>query len=151
LDAPLNGGGYATYIIKYNTSGTALWAKKIDGTGNDFGQGVAVDASGNVYVTGYYSSAAITVDSVAGVNLDAPVNGGDAAFIIKYQQGDPAYTLISNPSTSNGFYKLLVNSSASPATVIVRNASNSTTLNNISIPSKAVKALTWYGTEFFAI
>jgi hypothetical protein len=149
LDAPL--GGNAAYIIKYNTVGTALWAKKIDGTGHDGGMGVAVDASGNVYVTGYYSTAGITVDAFAGVTLAAPLGGTTASYIIKYQQGDPAYTLISNPSTSNGFYKLLVNSSASPATVIVRNASNSTTLNNITIPSKAVKALTWYGTEFFAI
>jgi hypothetical protein len=98
-------------------------------------------------VTGYYSTGAITVD---GVTLDAPIQGTNAAFIIKYSQGDP-YKLISNTSTTTGFYKLLVNSSESPAVVEVRNAGNTTTLSTIAVPSKAVKALTWYGTEFFAI
>ena len=40
-------------IAKYNTSGTIQWQRILGGTYNDLGQGIAVDSSGNVYVTGY--------------------------------------------------------------------------------------------------
>jgi hypothetical protein len=48
--------GNADYLaIKYNSSGTALWTSRVNGTANnvDIGQRVVVDASGNVYMTGW--------------------------------------------------------------------------------------------------
>jgi uncharacterized delta-60 repeat protein len=48
-------GGNPDYTtVKYSASGTALWTNRYNGTGNnsDFGNGLAVDKSGNVIVTG---------------------------------------------------------------------------------------------------
>ena len=52
------GAGQNDFLIaKYNTSGTIQWQRTLGGTGNDSGQAVAVDSSGNVYITGYQDSA----------------------------------------------------------------------------------------------
>jgi len=46
-------GGVDVIISKYNTSGAIQWQRTLGGANSDVGYGVAVDTSGNVYVTGY--------------------------------------------------------------------------------------------------
>jgi Beta-propeller repeat/Abnormal spindle-like microcephaly-assoc'd, ASPM-SPD-2-Hydin len=51
------GGGLDAFITKLNGSGSALvYSTYLGGSGDDFGLGIAIDASGNAYVTGYTSS-----------------------------------------------------------------------------------------------
>jgi hypothetical protein len=45
-------GGYDVFVAKYNSGGIPQWARRVGGADNDVGYGVAVDGSGNVYVTG---------------------------------------------------------------------------------------------------
>jgi hypothetical protein len=50
-------GGYDAFVAKLNTTGTALvYSTYLGGNGDDYGYGIAVDASGNAYVTGSTSS-----------------------------------------------------------------------------------------------
>src|SRR5688572_25082949 len=51
-------GLYDIFIAKYNASGTLLWAKQAGGTGDDQGYSIAVDGSGNSYVTGHFKGIA---------------------------------------------------------------------------------------------
>ena len=51
------------FIAKLDSSGNWLWAKNAGGTDYDYGQGIAVDASGNSYVTGYFESTTATFGS----------------------------------------------------------------------------------------
>ena len=51
-----NNGVYDIFITKLDSSGNWLWAKKAGGSSNDSGNGIAVDAIGNSYVTGYFDS-----------------------------------------------------------------------------------------------
>src|SRR5207302_7201654 len=52
-----SGGGIASFVAKLEPSGASLvYSTYLGGTGDDWGQGIAVDGSGSAYMTGYTSS-----------------------------------------------------------------------------------------------
>jgi hypothetical protein len=51
-------GGSDIFISKLNTSGNYVWAKNMGGSLSDFANGIAIDATGNVYTTGNYNGTA---------------------------------------------------------------------------------------------
>jgi gliding motility-associated-like protein len=69
------------FIAKYDPSGNVVWAASPDGNHRDYGNSICADASGNVYVTGYFDSPAITFGTFTLTNTVAYF--GDI-FIAKY-------------------------------------------------------------------
>jgi hypothetical protein len=51
-------GGYDVFVAKLSTNGAWQWAKSAGGSSDDRGRGVAVDTSGNTYITGYFHGTA---------------------------------------------------------------------------------------------
>jgi len=86
LDLPVSTGD-DVFIVKYDTYGTAQWYKTIRGTSTDRGYDMAVDSSGNIYVTGYYRS---TTPVSLGNGLNLPVSTGEDVFIVKYNSSGTA-------------------------------------------------------------
>ncbi|MBK7682229.1 MAG: T9SS type A sorting domain-containing protein [Bacteroidetes bacterium] len=76
------------YFSKYNSTGTHQWTIQLSGTGTTtiIANGVAVDPSGNILVTGYFSYN-VTIGGTTYIN---PGGNGDS-FIAKYS---PTGTLI---------------------------------------------------------
>jgi hypothetical protein len=79
-----NAGSEDMYLVKYDASGTVIWAKSAGGTGDDAAFSVNTDVSGNVYVTGHFKSPTIvfgttTLTNAGGSNYDM--------FIVKYDTG----------------------------------------------------------------
>ena len=44
---------YDLFLVKYNSSGVKQWTQQLGISLSDDGQGVKVDSSNNIYVTGY--------------------------------------------------------------------------------------------------
>src|SRR6185369_6850060 len=63
-------GGSDAFVAKYSaSSGAHMWSRRLGGTGNDYGYGVATDSASNVYVSGSIGG----LGSFGGVSL--PVLG----------------------------------------------------------------------------
>ncbi|MDP2915495.1 MAG: SBBP repeat-containing protein [Candidatus Aminicenantes bacterium] len=72
------------FVAKINAGGTALaYCGYIGGSSHDYGRGIAVDASGNAYVTGYTSSTESTFPVAVGPSLVQ--SGNNDAFVAKVQ------------------------------------------------------------------
>lgn len=72
-------GGYDIFLAKYDASGNLLWVRTGGGSSEDAGSGVALDASGNVYITGKFNGSA----TFGG--LPSLVSAGSSdVFVVKY-------------------------------------------------------------------
>ena len=47
-------GNFDIFVSKLDASGNFVWAKQMGGASNDFGNSIAVDDFGNVYITGVF-------------------------------------------------------------------------------------------------
>ena len=70
------------YVAKYTSDGEVVWAVRAGGPMGDEGRDVAVDASGDVYVTGHFEN---VVDFAGAHALTS--TGGKDAFIAKFTSG----------------------------------------------------------------
>jgi hypothetical protein len=75
-----NAGAYDVFVAKYDTSGIVQWATSIGGSDFDYGQAIATDSDGNVYVTGSYAG---SVTFAPGTTLTS-TSGSTDVFVAKY-------------------------------------------------------------------
>lgn len=85
--------GRAGFVVKYNSSGTAQMFLSVDSGNTDSGGSIAVDASGNIYMSGfsYYSPATIyNANNVSsGLSLRAP-STTTQGFVVKWNASGTA-------------------------------------------------------------
>ena len=53
LDSIANSGSSDIFLVKYDSTGEKPWTKLLGTSSDDYGFGVTVDSSDNIYVTGY--------------------------------------------------------------------------------------------------
>lgn len=76
------GGTRGAYLAKYSTSGDYIWAISIGGTGENSGNALSVDASGNVAIAGEFSGTT-DFDPGAGTTSRTASTGG-SMFLARY-------------------------------------------------------------------
>jgi len=100
-----NNTGNCMFLVKYDNNGNELWAKTAEGMGQSFGNAVATDAFGNVYVTGSCIFP-ITFDTIT---LNGPSHG---IFLTKYDtNGNALWAKASGGSFSQSPTAIAVDSS----------------------------------------
>jgi hypothetical protein len=96
--SPLTGiGWWDIFVVKYNSAGVAQWQTKAGsieaGYNGEGANGIAVDQSGNVFVTGYFNGSATYPTQFGNINLVS--NGGGGFYEYDY------FLAKYNPSTSS--------------------------------------------------
>jgi hypothetical protein len=72
-------GDFDIFILKFDATGSVLWAKGIGGSLEDRGRSISVDGAGNIYTTGWFKSNALSFGSTTITN-----SGDFDMFIVKY-------------------------------------------------------------------
>jgi len=93
-DLTYNGGSTDAFVAKVNASGTVLvYCGYIGGSGGELGYAIAVDGSGNAYVTGYTFSTEATFPVIGGPDLTYN-------DLVDYWQGDAFVAKVNAPGTA---------------------------------------------------
>ena len=74
LDGNTHFGGQDIFLVKYDSSGNKQWTKQLGTSAEEIGQGIAIDSSDNIYITGFTNGA-----------LDGNTHFGEKdIFLVKY-------------------------------------------------------------------
>ena len=88
LQAANGFGPFDAFVAKVNAAGSALvYSTYLGGSGNDGGRSIAVDGSGNAYVTGFTESTNFPTTNDA---FQTALGGGENAFVAKLNTGGSA-------------------------------------------------------------
>jgi type IX secretion system substrate protein/beta-propeller repeat-containing protein len=98
------------YVSKLDASGNLVWAKSMGSSSEEDGISLAVDASGNVYTSGYFNGT-VDFDPGAGTQNLTAASGTSDVFVSKLDaSGNYVWAFqLGNGSDSEGYWYITVN------------------------------------------
>ncbi len=94
-------GGTDAFLTKFDSSGDEVWSSQIGSSGTDYSWSVAVDASGNSYISGYTNSV-----------IGSSSAGSNDAFLTKFDSlGNEVWTQQIGTSSGDYSYSVAVDGS----------------------------------------
>lgn len=75
-------GSYDAFIVKLTTDGDFIWAGNVGGSSSDYGNQIALDNAGNVFITGHFFSSSADFNPGAGI-VNFSSTGGTDVFVLK--------------------------------------------------------------------
>ena len=82
-NGPISHAGFDAYLAKYNSAGTLQWGKLAATNGDNTITGIAADASGNIYTSGYFTGTALFGTNSMTATPSSPISFPDGV-IVKY-------------------------------------------------------------------
>ncbi|MGI0496349.1 SBBP repeat-containing protein [Limnospira platensis CENA597] len=79
-------GKLDAYIAQFNGDGGLVWATNIGGIDNDYGNGIAIDNAGNLYVIGEFQG---DIDVNGNGNFDLIFGENNDVYVIKFETNNP--------------------------------------------------------------
>lgn len=102
----VSSSGLDAFVFKLNTNGDPLWAAQAGGPGQTEARAIAVDPSGNTYVSGYFYG-----NEISAGGLSATGAGTTDVFVVKFNETGSVLDLKAYGSTgSDGSTSLEANS-----------------------------------------
>ena len=125
----LSSSGFSDiFYQKLDANGDFVWATKFGASSIDLGQGITVDASGNICATGYFGST-VDFDPGAGTTNLTAIGGDSEVFIQKFSA--PSTVGLNNvpeeraiqvyPNPTNGAIRINLNRIQNPASIKIYN------------------------------
>ena len=81
VDIYTSNGSNDAFVQKLDANGNYLWTKTFGGTANEYAQSITMDASGNIYIAGYFQDT-VDFDPSSGIDIYTS-NGFYDAFVQK--------------------------------------------------------------------
>jgi len=101
-------GNYDVFLAKYDSMGNEVWVRRAGGSGPDYGQGIITDATGNIFLTGRFSSIPFSIGS-----FNLPNAGVEDIFLAKYDSaGNVLWARRAGGTVSDGAYSIAIDASA---------------------------------------
>ena len=132
--------GSDIFIAKYNSAGVLQWTQRIGGSASEYVSGLCADASGRIYIIGYYTSGLISLPPFSWGNLGAPTSN---VFLACIDGAGVPQWLNGYGGTGNEYAGGVAYSNAVAAVYFVGTyfdptlTIGTTTLNNTSVTGKA--------------
>ncbi|MEI6887306.1 MAG: SBBP repeat-containing protein [bacterium] len=104
-DIHSSNGNDDIFLTKYNADGSYAWTKTMGGIGNDVAKSIAVDANGNIYISGSFVGIDIDFDPGPGESLYSSLDEFTlSSYLTKFDSsGAYVYTYaINSASSGNG-------------------------------------------------
>ena len=146
----------AAYAIKYNSTGSAQWVTAIDGTGAEQTNNVTLDTSGNIFVSGQYSTASPTIYNASststtnsGLTLATPT--GTAGFAVKYNPSGAAQWAVAIDGTGTDIALATVTDTSKNLILVGSYTTASPTIYNAGNSASSYTLPTPTGTAAFVV
>ncbi len=121
----VSSGNLDGYVLKLNSQGEYIWAGKFGGSGIDYAQNVKVNASGDMFVAGYFNSIA-DFDPGTGTSNKTSLGGADAYLVKLNSSGAFQWTTTIGSSAEEYYAPRLAIDSSSNAYLSVQARGNIT-------------------------
>lgn len=94
------------FVAKYSNAGTLLWRRVFGGSNDDWATAITLDAAGNSYVNGYFT----TRMDIASITLSAQGGAGVDAFVAKFNpDGWPTWGIRSGGGRNEESHSIAIN------------------------------------------